>query len=386
MVSIVQLDLADVILTVTWDDGVVTEYPWIWLRDHAHDDATIHPDTQQRQLFTAGLDPSIRGASAEVRYESLEVTWADGSGVSELPVEFLADYRRAGQRRAAIEINPVLWDAEMLGGEPPSVPYEEVMDSDAGVDRWLRTVGEFGFCFATGTPATLDANLRMVKRIGYVRETIFGGFWDFEADLARADTAYTNLELLGHTDGTYSHDAPGLQLLHCIYFDGSGGESTMVDGFRIASELRTNAPQHFETLSRVVVPGRYLGDGSNLLAARPVFRHDHTGALTQVSFNNSDRAPFLLPADEMIAFYDALRAFEQLANDSRLMWSDVLRPGNAMLFDNWRVLHGRRAYTGRRHLCGAYINHEDFESQVRIGEQFARRVFRLSGRPEVIAS
>ena len=71
-----------------------------------------------------------------------------------------------------------------------------------------------------------------------MRETIFGGFWDFQADLSKADTAYTNLELLPHTDGTYSHDAPGLQLLHCLAFDGTGGQSTMVDGFRIASELR----------------------------------------------------------------------------------------------------------------------------------------------------
>jgi trimethyllysine dioxygenase len=68
----------------------------------------------------------------------------------------------------------------------------------------------------------------------------------------------------------------------------------------------------------------------------------------------------------MIAFYDALRAFEQLANDERLIWSQVLRPGEAMLFDNWRVLHGRRSYTGRRHLCGAYLNHEDFESRLRL--------------------
>ena len=43
-----------------------------------------------------------------------------------------------------------------------------------------------------------------------------------------------------------------------------------------------------------------------------MFRHDDTGALVQVSFNNADRAPFLLPADEMNRFYDAMRAFEPL--------------------------------------------------------------------------
>ena len=87
----------------------------------------------------------------------------------------------------------------------------------------------------------------------------------------------------------------------------------------------------------------------------------------QVSLNNGDRAPFLLPPDEMTAFYDALRSVEELANDPRLQWQHVLAPGEAMLFDNWRVLHGRKAYSGRRTLCGAYLNHEDFESRLRMG-------------------
>ena len=49
-----------------------------------------------------------------------------------------------------------------------------------------------------------------------------------------------------------------------------------------------------------------------------------------------------------------------------MQWHRVLRPGDALLFDNWRVLHGRLAYTGKRTLCGAYLNHEDFESRLRL--------------------
>ena len=115
------------------------------------------------------------------------------------------------------------------------------------------------------------------------------------------------------------------------------------------------------------MPGQYIGDGAHLMSSRPVFRHDQTGELVQVSFNNGDRAPFLLEPDEQRAFYDALRAFEDLANDERLQWRHVLAPGEAMLFDNWRVLHGRKAYSGTRTLCGAYLNHEDFESRLRRG-------------------
>jgi trimethyllysine dioxygenase len=351
-------------LEVRWTDGVETEYPWLWLRDH--DAAALHPATQQRLLFTAGVDPGVHGIAAELVDEAIVIAWSDGSASSRIDVDFLASFRTASPATVAVRAERVLWDRETITDEWPTVDHDAVLDGDEGLARWMRQVATYGFCMVTGTPPTVEATRALVERVGYVRETIFGGMWDFQADLAKADTAYTNLELLPHTDGTYSHDAPGLQLLHCLAFDGEGGESTMVDGFRIASELRASHPEHHETLSTVEVPGHYVGDGVHLMASRPVFRHDRAGELVQVSFNNADRAPFLLPPAEMDRFYEALGAFEALANDHRLQWRRVNPPGEAMLFDNWRVLHGRTAYTGHRHLCGAYVNREDYESRLRL--------------------
>jgi trimethyllysine dioxygenase len=365
--TIAAIAASDRMLTVRWGDGGESSYPWLWLRDH--DAATLHPVTQQRQLFTAGVASGLRGLDCSLTGDGVEITWSDGSPDSTLSTSFLDRFRTPGGSPIAVACDRVLWDGETVQAEWPTVGYEAVMAGDHGVHAWVRQVAAYGFCLVVGTPPTIEATQDLVRRVAYVRETIFGGFWDFQADLSKADTAYTNIELLPHTDGTYSHDAPGLQLLHCLAFDGTGGQSTMVDGFRIASELRASQPELYEVLSTVQVPGQYIGDGSHLMASRPVFRHDHTGALVQVSFNNADRAPFLLPTDEMEQFYAALRAFEALANDHRLQWRRVNPPGEAMLFDNWRVLHGRTSYTGHRHLCGAYINHEDFESRLRLASQ-----------------
>jgi trimethyllysine dioxygenase len=362
--TIAALEPTDRALAVRWIDGLVTEYPWLWLRDH--DSSTLHPVTQQRQLHTATVDAALRGTASELHGGTVRIAWSDGSPASTLSADFLAMFRTPAAATTNVPIARMLWDGASILEQSPRVDYAAVMDADEGVDEWMAKVAIYGFCIVTGTPATTEATEQLVRRAGYVRETIFGGFWDFQADLSKADTAYTNLELLPHTDGTYSHDAPGLQLLHCLAFDGTGGLSTMVDGFRIASELRANEPELYNLLARIEVPGQYIGDGSHLMATRPVFRHDVAGELVQVSFNNADRAPFLLPAPEMESFYEALRAFEMLANDHRLQWRRVNPPGDAMLFDNWRVLHGRTAYTGHRHLCGAYINHEDYESRLRL--------------------
>jgi trimethyllysine dioxygenase len=355
----------DSCLHVTWDDGLESWYPWLWLRDHAHDEATIHPITRQRQLETASLPADLRAASATADNGVARISWIGSAEVSEVPVDFLRTFRSPNSARIATEVQPVLWDYAAISEAPTQVEYQQVMDSDGGVHQWLSTVAAYGFAIVTGTPATAEATEALIRRVGYVRETIFGGFWQFTADLSKADMAYTNMHLSAHTDGTYSHDAPGLQMLHCLYFDGTGGESTLVDGFKIADVLRTTEPELFEVLSTVSIPGQYIGDGSHLMSARPVLRHDHNGSLVQVSYNNSDRAPFLLPPDEMAQLYAALRAFDQLANDEAMQWRQVLVPGEALLFDNWRALHGRHAYTGKRTLCGAYLNHEDFESRLR---------------------
>jgi trimethyllysine dioxygenase len=34
-----------------------------------------------------------------------------------------------------------------------------------------------------------------------------------------------------------------------------------------------------------------------------------------------------------------------------------------VVFDNWRVLHGRKAFTGERRICGAYITRDAFRSR-----------------------
>jgi trimethyllysine dioxygenase len=325
----------------------------------------MHPVTQQRQLETATLPPDLRALSASTDDGVARIHWQGNTEVSELPVEFLRRFRSPNAARIGPTPQPVLWDSAAIRQAPLHIDYEFVMASDHGVHQWLSIVATYGFALVTGTPATAAATEALIRRVGYIRETIFGGFWQFTDDLSKADLAYTTMHLSSHTDGTYSHDAPGLQMLHCLHFDGTGGESTLVDGFKIADVIRSTEPELFDVLSSVAIPGQYIGDGSHLMAARPVFRHDHNGTLVQVSYNNSDRAPFLLPPDDMAQLYAALRAFDRLANSESMQWSQQLRPGDALLFDNWRALHGRHAYTGKRTLCGAYVNHEDFESRLR---------------------
>jgi trimethyllysine dioxygenase len=336
-----------------------------WLRDHCHAAESLNADTQQRQVDTFAIPTDISPEKLEITAggQALQITWRQDPIVSRLPAAFL--WRLAAPGGSETAPPRRLWNRASMGAFP-QMSHAEIVASDAGLLAWLSLVDEHGFALATGTPATIEATRSLARRIGYVRETIFGGLWDFTANLAFQDTAYTSAAIGPHTDGTYSIDSPGFQMFHCLQFEGSGGESTLVDGFRVAEDIRASDPAAFEVLSSVKVPAQYLGDGVHLAAEHPVIGTSLDGALVQIAYNNYDRAPFRLPTPRMREFYRALHLFNRLINDPAYEITMRLAPGTALLFDNWRTLHGRRAYQGQRRLCGAYLNKEDFDSRLRV--------------------
>jgi len=48
------------------------------------------------------------------------------------------------------------------------------------------------------------------------------------------------------------------------------------------------------------------------------------------------------------------------------MYQFLLTPGDVLVTNNWRVLHGRTEFTGDRRLSGAYIRMQDFISKTRV--------------------
>ena len=359
------LELRGDALSVVIAGSGAAEFDYFWLRDNARDPISFDSRSHQRELFTCAVDAAIKPVEAQLEPDGagLQIRWPDLDDMVRYDGQFLESY--ASPRDMLAMPEPVIWDADTIDGTGVRIACQTIIQ-DNGMGGLLDIVAKNGFAVITDTPRTLAAVDEITSRIGYVRHTIFGGLFEFEANEDMADSAYTPKELRPHTDGTYSHDAPGLQMLLCVDYDATGGESIMVDGFRIAAEIQRTDPQIYADLTRIGVTGIYKGDGVVLRARRPILRTDETGAIVQVSFNNYDRDTVMLPRDDMRALYSGIRAFDTLANDPAFQWRYTLCPGDLLIFDNWRVLHGRGPFQGRRKMAGAYLNREDFESAVRV--------------------
>ncbi|HVY99663.1 MAG TPA: trimethyllysine dioxygenase [Dongiaceae bacterium] len=359
-------------VSLAWADGHRAAVPLLWLRDHCPCPACLHPETRQRLSDSfVGADIAARRISFAANDPALEIEWAEprGTHLSRFEDAWL---RAATQLGGAAREERELWDEARLGGAVPQVQYAALMAPGAAGDRalrqWLEQIARLGFAFVEGVPATPEATQAVARRAAYIRETIFGGYYDFTANMEHKDTAYTSMAIGPHTDGTYSFDAPGYQMFHCLGLDCTGGDSVLIDGFEIAAIMRAEMPDLYRVLTEVEVTGQYIDHekGIHLMARRPVFRLDSAGRLVQVSYNPLDRAPIFLPEAELKAFYRAYGAFARLAGDRRLQYRRRLEPGSLVLFDNWRLLHARDAYQGYRRLAGAYLNKEDVESRLRV--------------------
>lgn len=164
--------------------------------------------------------------------------------------------------------------------------------------------------------------------------------------------------------------ASRLQLIHVIEREepkgpGLDGASSFLDGFHAARHL---SPPAYAALSNVLGGGIYHETGLQPLIPMPILNHDPiTGELLQIRYNNDDASGLcsVRSSEQMQAYYQALREWGSLMEDphgSHTLWK-YLWPGTAVIFDNYRVLHGRSQVNSRRRFIGAYIHHDDYRAR-----------------------
>ena len=173
-----------------------------------------------------------------------------------------------------------------------------------------------------------------------------------------------------HTDEAFRHHTQGLALFHCLKAaNDDGGSTILVDGFKVAEDLRRANPQAFQLLSRVPQQFAHGYEGVDLRSEARLITCDLDGNIVGIRFNTLGTLSPDLPHELIEPFYEALRKLVLLHRD-RANWLQIrLEPGNLLIVDNERVLHGRMPFDaskGRRHLRLCYVDRDGFHSNLRI--------------------
>jgi gamma-butyrobetaine dioxygenase len=350
--------------------GTPRRFHAIWLRDNAQDPATRDPSNGQRLVTLLDIPRETRieevswiGRALSVRFEP------EGRVVEFEPGWLLANaYDKSlpvGEAWTGPDVTR--WDSQ-LAGRLAAARYDEVCADDGVRLRWLQALRRYGFARLTGAPIHEDVACDVVGLFGYVRETNYGRAFDVRAEPDPANLADTNLGLQAHTDNPYRDPAPGLQILACLRNNVEGGESILVDGFKVVERLKDEEPGRLDLLARRCARFEYSGgEGVRLRSKRPIIELGPDGELIAVRFNNRSAAPFTdIPFDEMADYYAAYRRMAELIQAPDLVLRFRLSPGDVFIVDNLRVLHARTAFTGggERWLRGCYADKDGLLSTI----------------------
>jgi predicted HD phosphohydrolase/alpha-ketoglutarate-dependent taurine dioxygenase len=316
------------------------------------------------------------------------------------------------QCQKAIPPSLVMWDANLTA--PSVVDWSELVDSDIGnAPFWPTRRKATALLLSTGIVLVRNAPQRsgecanMAAVLSTLRTTEWGSHFNVRTQpdtgqqqasvgtvKPKYDLAYTPQRLGMHTDNPYRYPTPDFQLLHAIKqcscyenitvpaWEASAPcpqcqvMNTFVDGFAVLQQMADESPDLFDALTDT--PVRFENDGGDASSAiwhvspivelKPEYQSPGNaprcrGAACVLAIRFSAKSGGYSPAPgsaaQMDVFYKARRRFSELVHDPTMGISMQLRPGDIVVFDNKRLLHGRStvaASDSERHVQGCYMD------------------------------
>ncbi len=348
-------------------DGMRSRVHPLWLRERCQDPESIDLTTGQRLRDPSDFDIDLRVlAVTEPRPGRLKVVFSDGHEADFVAADLIAEAALAPGDHDCPP--PELWAATL--SELPRARWRGGAGAgDAELEEWTERFLRYGFLIVSGVPPEPKQVLKVARTFGFPRETNFGTLFDVRSTPNAIDLAYTAIALDPHTDNPYRSPVPGVQLLHCLVNETSGGWSTLVDGFGVAEALRVRDAAAFDVLSRTPVRFRYRDATTELVASAPPIELDVTGRPRTIHFSpRLDYVP-LLPSEALDGYYRARQVFNRLLCAPEFEIRFLLGRGDLVMFDNCRLLHGRTGFDpaeGLRHLQGCYIDIDGPRSLYRV--------------------
>ncbi|ATY59636.1 Taurine catabolism dioxygenase [Cordyceps militaris] len=294
-----------------------------------------------------------------VSWESLEVALGARAAVDTAAIPPVFNSVRA---RAGI----TLWDRATIAERVRGVDYAEFIAGGDALWKVVLDLVRLGLVYLTDVPRDEDSVVRIATRIANIRETFYGRTFDVRAKPNAENVAYTTGYLGLHQDLLYLAPPPKIQILHCLDNSCAGGESLFSDGERAARLLLHAHPTLAAPLRHHPVPYAYTRNGYSYAQQRPLLHYDRDGRFENVFWSPPFQGARAADEPPLRPWLAGARVFESLINGDAAMYQKKMRPGECVLFDNLRVMHGRTAFDagggGSRWLRGAYLAQEDFVS------------------------
>ena len=334
-----------------------------WFRERVSGESFIDKGTQQRLFDPTQLQEDIKINSLNLSDQFLEITFNDGAYTKFAIQNILREF---DNENVIKKIKKVEWDSSFTNFknfEFENNFFNEKIMYDALIDFY-----KFGFVIFKDVPTKDNFITKFANSIGSIRRTNFGEFFNVKSKPNPNDLAYTSLALAPHTDNPYRNPVPCIQMLHCIENEVNGGLSTLVDGYTVTEKLKKDFTDYYNILTEVKVRFQFIDQSVILEDWAEMIQLNEEREFKQVRF--SPRLDFvpLMEKNKLELFYSARKKISELYNSDQYRVEFKLNPGDLLMMDNYRLLHGRTSYDanqGNRFLQGCYIDYDSTEGKLK---------------------
>ncbi len=355
-------------LEIVWSDGSVNKFHYIWLRDNCKADSRFDHRTGERIARSEDIPAGLTALEAEVVGCGLRIQWSDGEEDSHFTRSFLFENTYDNPINESYS-TVIPWSSE-YSDTVCTFDYDRVMEDDVYAVDLIGAFRSYGLIKLTNSVAMEGEVERFANRISYVREIAFDRVANIKVSIDPYNIGFTDQALPLHTDCSGYSWPPNVMVFHCIQNEVTGGESHYVDGEKVLECLKRYAPKALDLLTSVDVEYRLYADKADTITkAAPIILNED-GSLKMIRYANWTVQPIRsVPFELMPRYYDAHRALSAAVNDSANLFAYRCEPGDMLIINNHRVLHGRGAFNGSggmRHFQQVYMELDDLEGFTRV--------------------
>lgn len=355
-------------LTICWSDGHQSFFHAIWLRDCCYCDSCGDSYSSKRFVIPSEIPSDIRIGKAEINSRGeLAIHWLPDEHESRYDPRWLRQNCYDDDARKARFHQPRLWHSD-IAAAIPSVALAAAQNNEQQLMALYRKLRDFGFVRVTdglAEPGGVEAVARLIGDLG---ESAYTTIFDLSPSSAINTMGNTCKAVMPHTDEAFRYGPPGINILGCVRPAIEGGESILVDGFHIAERLKNEDRDAFDLLCRYgqtfnrIHPGKLDQRGRQRMIAL-----DDRGEVIGIRVHTRAAGPMDLPADLVKPYYAAHRSFCALMISPENQFQFQLQAGEAVMFDNHRILHARAEFRDpQRFLQICNVGRETFHERLRL--------------------
>ena len=361
-------------LTIVWSDGRSTFFHSLWLRHQCYCEQCASPLDGLRDIWLENLSDNPEMLSSKINGDSLEIIWSDDSHQSRYPFAWLRENAYDDISLAERRFYPKLWNGAILD-KAPRYDLERVLSDDKLKLDLLMSVRDLGFCLLRNVDTSIAGIEQAADIFGPIRQTHFG-ISEIIEKRDKTNVGDSGRALRPHMDETYRINGVGITILQMVNPSETGGESILTDGFYAARQLQSEDANAFDLLCGLNInfSRRHTGVSNDnrkrlLVSRAPIIKLDEWGELAGVRINERHVAPLDVPRGLTLDFYRALRKLFAIIYRNENQIQFPLAAGEALVFDNQRVLHGRIAFPRGetlRHARTCTVDTDEFQSTLRM--------------------